>query len=56
MAFRINFLNQNVRDYNLGLVNVLLTLESIYDKSFNPNMKTVIKHVWIYWVYFTGTF
>lgn len=56
MAFRINFLNQNIRDYNLGLVNVLLTLESIYDKSFNPNMKTVIKHVWIYWVYFTGTF
>lgn len=50
MAFRINFLNQNIRDYNLGLVNVLLTLESIYDKSFNPNMRTVVKHIWIYWV------
>lgn len=50
MAFRIHFLNQNIRDYNLGLVNVLLTLESIYDKSFNPNMKTVIKHIWIYWI------
>lgn len=48
MAFGMDFLNPNIRIiiYNPGLVDVLLTLESIYDKSFNPNMQSAIKHIW----------
>lgn len=35
----INYLSSNIENYNPGLVDILLTLKSIYGKPFNPTMQ-----------------